>query len=51
MPEEKITIKCKQRKNLKSLATLLSGLGFTKIAYSKGMPPAARQTDKMISIH
>lgn len=36
MPEEKITIKCKQRKNLKSLATLLSGLGFTKIAYSKG---------------
>ena len=37
MPEEKIIVKCKQKKNLKSLASLLSGLGFTKIAYSKGI--------------
>lgn len=36
MAEEKITVRCRQRKPLKSLATLLSGLGFTKIAYSKG---------------
>ncbi len=35
MPEEKIIVKCKQKKNLKSLAMLLSGLGFTKIAYAK----------------
>jgi len=34
--EEKIIVKCKQKKNLKSLASLLSGLGFTKIAYQKG---------------
>lgn len=37
MAEEKITIKCRQKKNLKGLATLMSGLGFTKIAYSKGI--------------
>jgi hypothetical protein len=36
MTEEKIVIECRQRKNLKGLATLLSGLGFTKIAYSRG---------------
>ena len=36
MSEEKIIVKCTQKKNLKSLASLLSGLGFTKIAYSKG---------------
>ncbi len=36
MAEEKITVNCKQKKNLKGLATLMSGLGFTKIAYTKG---------------
>ena len=36
MSEEKIIVKCTQKKNLKSLASLLSGLGFTKIAYAKG---------------
>ncbi|MBN1169513.1 hypothetical protein JXA56_00670 [Candidatus Micrarchaeota archaeon] len=36
MSEEKIIVKCQQKKNLKSLATLLSGLGFTKISYAKG---------------
>ncbi|MBU0591050.1 hypothetical protein KKF81_04260 [Candidatus Micrarchaeota archaeon] len=34
MPEEKISIKSKQKKNLKELASLLSDLGFTKISYS-----------------
>lgn len=36
MAEEKIAIACKQKKNLKGLAALMSGLGFTKIAYTKG---------------
>ncbi len=36
MAEEKIAISCKQKKNLKNLATLFGGLGFTKITYSKG---------------
>jgi predicted RNase H-like nuclease (RuvC/YqgF family) len=36
MAEEKITVECSQKKNLKGLASLMSGLGFTKIAYSKG---------------
>jgi len=34
MPEEKIITLAKQKKNLKTLSTLLGGLGFTKIAYS-----------------
>ncbi len=37
MPEEKITVVSKQKKNLKGLAKLMGGLGFTKISYSKGM--------------
>lgn len=36
MSDETIIIKCTQKKNLKALATLLGGLGFTKIAYQKG---------------
>ncbi len=36
MSEEKIVVKCKQKKNLKALASLFGGLGFTKITYSKG---------------
>lgn len=35
MSEEKISIPAKQKKPLKSLASLLSGLGFTRITYSK----------------
>jgi len=35
MPEEEIAVVSKQKKNLKGLARLLSGLGFTKISYSK----------------
>ncbi|HSB46905.1 MAG TPA: hypothetical protein VLD37_02740 [Candidatus Bilamarchaeum sp.] len=35
MAEEKIAVEAKQRKPLKSLAGLLSGLGFTKISYTK----------------
>ncbi len=35
MPEEKITVVSKQKKNLKSLARLLGDLGFTKISYSQ----------------
>lgn len=35
MAEEKIIVTSKQKKNLKGLATLFSGLGFTKIAYTK----------------
>ena len=34
MPEENIITSANQKKNLKTLATLLSGLGFTKIAYT-----------------
>ncbi|GAF86101.1 unnamed protein product, partial [marine sediment metagenome] len=34
MPEEKIITAAKQKKNLKNLSSLLSGLGFTKISYS-----------------
>lgn len=37
MAEEKISVEAKQRKPLKSLAGLLSGLGFTKIAYTKNI--------------
>ena len=35
MSEEKIILDAKQKKPLKSLATLLSGLGFTKISFIK----------------
>ncbi|MFN7991759.1 MAG: hypothetical protein U0R44_06410 [Candidatus Micrarchaeia archaeon] len=35
MSEEKIIVDAKQKNPLKSLASLLSGLGFTKISYSK----------------
>ncbi len=35
MAEEKITVEAKQTKSLKNLASLLSGLGFTKISYIK----------------
>jgi hypothetical protein len=35
MPEEKIITEAKQKKELKTLAKLLSDLGFTKISYSK----------------
>ncbi|MBU0532938.1 hypothetical protein KKB44_05595 [Candidatus Micrarchaeota archaeon] len=34
MPEEKIVTAAKQKKNLKTLSTLLGDLGFTKISYS-----------------
>jgi hypothetical protein len=34
MPEENIITAAKQKKSLKGLSTLLSGLGFTKISYS-----------------
>lgn len=37
MPEEKITIAAKQRKPLKNLAALFSGLGFTRISYAKNV--------------
>jgi hypothetical protein len=35
MAEEKISVPAKQKKPLKNLASLLSGLGFTKISYAK----------------
>ncbi len=35
MAEEKISVPAKQKKPLKTLATLLSGLGFTRISYAK----------------
>lgn len=37
MAEEKIEVSVSQKKPLKSLASLLSGLGFTKISYSKNV--------------
>lgn len=37
MPEEKISVISKQKKDLKSLARLLSDLGFTKISYSRNL--------------
>ncbi|VVC04268.1 Uncharacterised protein [Candidatus Bilamarchaeum dharawalense] len=37
MTEEKIIVAAKQKKPLKNLATLLSGLGFTKIAFIKNV--------------
>jgi hypothetical protein len=37
MAEEKISVAAKQKKPLKSLAGLLSGLGFTKISYTKNV--------------
>jgi hypothetical protein len=37
MPEEKIITSAKQKKNLKTLSTLLGGLGFTKISYTPKM--------------
>jgi hypothetical protein len=37
MSEEKITVTARQKKPLKGLASLLSGLGFTRISYSKNM--------------
>lgn len=37
MSEEKISVEAKQKKPLKSLAGLLSGLGFTKINYAKNV--------------
>jgi hypothetical protein len=37
MAEEKISVEAKQKKPLKSLAGLLSGLGFTKISYAKNV--------------
>ncbi|MEW6748421.1 MAG: hypothetical protein AB1295_01795 [Candidatus Micrarchaeota archaeon] len=37
MSEEKITIAAQQKKPLKSLASLLSGLGFTRITYAKNV--------------
>ncbi len=37
MAEEKISVPAKQKKPLKNLAGLLSGLGFTRISYSKNV--------------
>lgn len=37
MSEERIKVTALQKKSLKSLATLLSGLGFTRIAYSASL--------------
>ena len=35
MSEDKISVAAKQKKPLKNLASLFSGLGFTKITYGK----------------
>lgn len=37
MPEEKITLVATQKKPLKNLAALFSGLGFTRISYAKNV--------------
>ena len=36
MPEEKISVMAKRKKDLKSLGSLFGNLGFSRIAYSKG---------------